>query len=193
MIAPLTAYTGDKWRNDKSTSSCPSSRDLALKNPQIHSDPAAWIPDCEKDGSFKIYQKNISGTPFCATSKGVKAFQPKDVKPTTVLKCECPSQLYELLTSKCTYIGHNFPKAWSSNEFWCTVRRPGTFIPLCDANGKYRSVQCRPGNPSADRAARPEKRLATCYCADENGKSIGEKPITMEDSYCDRLRSPGKN
>jgi hypothetical protein len=158
-------------QHQTSTPDCPTQRAAALHNKTNIN----WIPECEKDGSFKIHQKNVSGTPFCATSKGVKIYQPSGIKPHSTLICECPMRVFELLTSK--------------------HRRSGVFVPFCTMDGGYRAVQCRPGNPGNPRSrstVSPKQRLATCFCADENGKNIGEKPVGTEDSYCDELRKAHK-
>lgn len=55
-----------------------------------------WLPDCEADGSFKIYQRTISGEPFCVTPQGTPINQvlPRDRRQK--IFCECPTQSYQV-------------------------------------------------------------------------------------------------
>ncbi|OQV21598.1 hypothetical protein BV898_04497 [Hypsibius exemplaris] len=160
FIAGLQASASTVVRIERN---CHATREKALvRNAHPAND---WVPECELDGTFKLHQHNVSGTPFCANSKGVLVFQPAIVTAATEISCGCPLEVFNALTK---------------------VHKMGTFIPTCDhTNGRYLPVQCHPGTQL--------KRTGTCYCVDEKGQNLGEKPRGFEESYCLKLRQTVKH
>ncbi|GAU88263.1 hypothetical protein RvY_01001 [Ramazzottius varieornatus] len=158
MVFGFLAVISSVTANTSKFGLCEAAREKALKS--AVQGPSAWIPQCDNQGAFLSLQHNRSGTPFCVEPHGQKIYQPKAVSPSTPLHCDCPNRFYEALTTK---------------------RALGTFVPSCERDGTYSTVQCRPGTLA--------KRTGTCFCVDVlTGVNIGEKPRGVDDSYCLRMR-----
>ncbi|XP_055338910.1 uncharacterized protein LOC129588621 [Paramacrobiotus metropolitanus] len=125
-------------------------------------DKVDWIPECEADGSFKIYQRSLTAGPFCVTPKGLFVHQPKSAR-TSSIRCECPVHVYDILALQ--------------------NGKTGLLVPTCLDDGSYSPVQCR-----SSQLVKSGRFKSACYCADPNGRYLGDLPPYKDGSFCSKIQ-----
>uniref|UniRef100_A0A671UBP2 Nidogen 2 n=1 Tax=Sparus aurata TaxID=8175 RepID=A0A671UBP2_SPAAU len=131
---------------------CEHYRDsVQTTSPEGYPITGAYVPQCDANGQYIPLQcHGSSGHCWCVDSNGQERVGTRTAPGTTPIDCDKPEE-QERVKTQCEH--HRDSVQTTSPEGYPIV---GAYVPQCDANGQYRSLQCHGST-------------GHCWCVDTRG------------------------
>uniref|UniRef100_A0A671U7B3 Nidogen 2 n=1 Tax=Sparus aurata TaxID=8175 RepID=A0A671U7B3_SPAAU len=151
---------------------CEHYRDsVQTTSPEGYPITGAYVPQCDANGQYIPLQcHGSSGHCWCVDSNGQERVGTRTAPGTTPIDCDKP----ERVKTQCEH--HRDSVQTTSPEGYPIV---GAYVPQCDANGQYRSLQCHGST-------------GHCWCVDTRGQERAgtRTPPGTATKDCDRPERP---
>ncbi|XP_030265797.1 nidogen-2 isoform X2 [Sparus aurata] len=154
---------------------CEHYRDsVQTTSPEGYPITGAYVPQCDANGQYIPLQcHGSSGHCWCVDSNGQERVGTRTAPGTTPIDCDKPEE-QERVKTQCEH--HRDSVQTTSPEGYPIV---GAYVPQCDANGQYRSLQCHGST-------------GHCWCVDTRGQERAgtRTPPGTATKDCDRPDEP---
>ncbi|XP_032361991.1 nidogen-2 isoform X17 [Etheostoma spectabile] len=154
---------------------CEHHRDsVQTTSPEGYPIVGAYVPQCDANGQYTLLQcHGSSGHCWCVDGNGQERAGTRTPPGTTPTDCSKPVEPERPKT----YCEHHRDRVQTTSPDGYPVI--GAYVPQCDANGQYRSLQCHGST-------------GQCWCVDERGQErVGTRtPPGTPSVDCDRPGEP---